>query len=99
MFRFGPMGRFGHMGFNSFWGGGGFMMIFWFIILAAVIYFIVQKSNENKNYSQRNTNPQYNEKNLSSNHRDSAEETARQRYAKGEISKEEFEEIIKNLRG
>lgn len=96
MFRFGPMGRFGHMGFNSFWGGGGFMMFFWIIILAAVIYFIVQKSNENKNYSQRNNN--YNEQQLSRNHRDSAEETARQRYAKGEISKEEFDEIISNLR-
>jgi putative membrane protein len=98
MFRFGPMGRFGHMGFDNFWGGGGFMMFFWIIILAAVIYFIVQKSNENKNYSQRNNNSNYNEHQLNSNHRDSAEETARQRYAEGEISKEEFDEIIRNLR-
>ena len=98
MFRFGPMGRFGHMGFNSFWGGGGFMMIFWFILMAAVIYFIVQKSNENKNYSQRNDNSRYNDQQLSSNHRDGAEETARQRYAQGEISREEFKEIINNLR-
>ncbi len=98
MFRFGPMGRFGHMGFNSFFGGGGFMMIVWIIILAAVIYFIVQKSNENKNYSQRKNNYHYNEQQLRSNQRDTAEETARQRYAKGEISKEEFEEIISNLK-
>ncbi len=98
MFRFGPMGRFGHMGFNSFFGGGGFMMIFWIIILAAVIYFIVQKSNENKNYSQHDNRSNYNEQQLKSNFRDSAEETARQRYAKGEISKEEFDEIIRNLR-
>jgi putative membrane protein len=97
MFRFGPMERFGHMGFNSFWGGGGFMMFFWVIILAAVIYFIIQKSNENKNYNQRNNN-HYNNQQLSSNYRDSAEETARLRYAKGEISKEEFDEIIRNLR-
>jgi putative membrane protein len=101
MFRFGPMGRFGHMGFNSFWEGGGFMMIFWVIILAAVIYFIVQKSNENKNYVQRDNRANYtepHEQQLSHNHRDGAEETARQRYAKGEISKEEFDEIIRNLR-
>lgn len=97
MFRLGHMGRFGHMGFNSFWGGGGFMMIFWFVILAAVIYFIVQKSNENKNYRANNGRENYNEQQISS-YRDNAEETARQRYAKGEISKEEFEEIIENLR-
>ena len=98
MFRFGPMGRFGHMGFNNFWEGGGFMMIFWVIILAAVIYFIVQKSSENKNYSQHDNQSNYNEQRLNSSHKDSAEETARQRYAKGEISKEEFDEIIRNLR-
>ena len=98
MFSFGHMGRFGHMGFNSFWEGGGFMMIFWVIILAAVIYFIVQKSNENKNYSQRDNRSHYNDQQLSSKYKDSAEETARQRYAEGELSKEEFEEIIQNLR-
>ena len=97
MFRFGHLGRFGHMGFQSFRGGGGFMMFFWFILLAAVIYFIVQKSNENKNYSQQANLSKYNERQLISNQRDSAEETARQRYARGEISKEEFEEIINNL--
>jgi putative membrane protein len=90
------MGRFGHMGFDSFWGGGGFMIFFWFIILAAVIYFIVQRSNENNNYSQRDSHFRYNEQQLSS-HRDDAEEIARQRYARGEISREEFEEIIRNL--
>ena len=98
MFRFGPMGRFGHMGFNRFWGGGGFMMIFWVIILAAVIYFIVQKSNENKNYNRDYNHNHYNEQQINDHRRDSAEETARQRYAKGEISKEEFEEILNNLR-
>jgi len=98
MFRFGPMGRFSHMGFNSFWGGGGFMMIFWVIILAAVIYFIVQRSNENNYKSQDYNRNHYNDQQISDHYRDSAEETARQRYAKGEISKEEFEEIIRNLR-
>lgn len=98
MFRFGPMGRFGHMGFSRFWGGGGFMMIFWFILLAAVIYFIVQKNNVNNNNHQDYNRDNYNDQQISPNHRDSAEETARQRYAKGEISKDEFEEIIKNLR-
>jgi putative membrane protein len=97
MFRFGPMGRFGHMGFNSFYGGGGFMMFFWIILIAAVIYFIVQKNNENNNYNQSNRRENYHNQQLSS-YKDSAEETARQRYAKGEISKEEFEEIIRNLR-
>ncbi|RCW54611.1 MULTISPECIES: SHOCT domain-containing protein [Halanaerobium] len=98
MFRFGHMGGFGHMGFNNYLGGGGFMMFFWVIILAAVIYFIVQKGNEGKNYNQRNNNSYYNREQIRSDHRDSAEETARQRYAKGEISKDEFDEIIRNLR-
>ena len=98
MFRFAHMGRFGHMGVDNFWGGGS-MMIFWAILLAAVIYFIVQKSNENKNFSSQGSySPQYNNHNFDREYNESAEETARQRYASGEISKDEFEKIIKNLR-
>jgi putative membrane protein len=98
MFNFGHLGRFGHMGYNSLWGGGSFMMFFWFIILAAVIYFIFNKDNKKRYYQERNQRDSYQNHQIAEAGTDQAEEIARERYAKGEISKEEFEEIISNLK-
>ncbi len=89
------MFRFGHMGFMP-WGGGGFMMFFWIIIIAAVIYFVVKKGQEDK-YNNRRDNFQQREQ-IDHYKNDKAEEIARERYAKGEISKEELNEILNNLR-
>lgn len=66
------------------WGwGGGFMMIFWVVLTVAVIYWIIRAANHNVN--QPASVPE------------SALEILKKRYARGEISKEEFEERKKDL--
>ncbi|MDD5703490.1 MAG: SHOCT domain-containing protein [Dehalococcoidales bacterium] len=63
---------------------GGWMWILWIVIIGLVVWGIitlVKHSSSTSNTSQKR-NPL---------------EIARERYAKGEISKEEFEEIKKNL--
>ena len=63
---------------------GGWMWILWIVIIGLIIWGIValvQHSSSTTNTSQK---------------RDPLE-IARERYAKGEIKKEEYEEIKKNL--
>ena len=73
------------------WGGDGFMMFIWIIIAAALIYYIVTNNNTSrKNNDQRD--------HYISHEKTQAEEIARQRYAKGDISKEEYNDILNNLR-
>lgn len=65
------------------WGwGGGVMMILWMILLAALIYWIVRAS-------QKGGNQLYQP--------ESAIDILKKRYARGEISKDEFEERKKDL--
>lgn len=65
------------------WGwGGGLMMILWILVLAALIFWIVR-------VAQRNGNQPYQP--------ESAIDILKKRYARGEISKEEFEERKKDL--
>jgi len=70
-----------HDGF--FMGGMWFGWIFWILIIGAVIYLIVRLTNQN------------NTRNTPSG--DSALDILKKRYAKGEISKEEFEEKRKHI--
>lgn len=66
------------------WGwSGGFMMILWVAITIAIIYWIVSaaKRNGNQPFSQP----------------ESALDILKKRYARGEISKEEFEQRKKDL--
>lgn len=66
------------------WGwGGGFMMFFWIILIAVVAYMFIRSAN-------RNGNPP-------SSPYESAIDILKKRYARGEISKEEFEERKKDL--
>ncbi len=65
------------------WGwGGGFMMILWIILLAVLIYWIVRAAQRGNNQL-----PQP----------ESAIDILKKRYARGEISKEEFQERKKDL--
>ena len=65
------------------WGwGGGFMMIFWIVLLAVLIYWIIRAA-------QRTGNPP--------SQSESALDILKKRYARGEISEEEFEEHKKEL--
>lgn len=71
------------------WGmglGGGFLVLIIIIVIVGFgIYYIVKNNNNNDfNRSQKDSNTD-------------AMEIAKKRFAKGEISTEEFEEIKKNL--
>ena len=83
-------GLFSGMGIMN---GGGFSMILWVVVIIAVIYFFNNNYNSNKRHNRDNSsnynNQHYNNK---------AEEIAKQRYANGEISKDELNEILVNIR-
>jgi putative membrane protein len=72
-------------GWGMGWFGGGFMILLWIIIIIALVFFIrwlVQSSKGSKGSAQSGS---------------SAMEILKERYARGEINKEEFEEKKKDL--
>lgn len=68
------------------WGwhgsGGGFMWIFWILVIAALVWFVVFTTRERQDTSSRGK---------------SAREILDQRYARGEIDRDEFEQKKKDL--
>ena len=99
------------MGFGPGMMGGGFSIIFWIVIIGVVYYFF-KEYNRHNHHDRRNGGPRHNERMNFNNSRDdfknrneidfrrnedSAEKIARERYAKGEITKEELREILDNL--
>lgn len=81
------MGRYGGLGFGHMAGFGFgwiFSIIFWVIIIWAIVAFIGMMSKHGEHWHMREKE-------------DSAMEILRQRYAKGEINKEEFEQRKKDL--
>ena len=76
-------------GFRGCFMGGGFLMpIIWILAIGLGVYLITQMSNsDNEHKSQHRT----------SSEEKSPLEIARERYAKGEITKEEFNEIKEEL--
>ncbi len=62
--------------------GGGIMWIFWILIIAALVWFVVSAAR-------RTNTPPYREK--------SAREILEERYARGEIDRDEFELKKKDL--
>jgi len=79
------------MGFGmGMMGGGGFSLILWIIIIAIIYYF--------NNRSQSGSSFDYNNRNFSNYNENRADEIAKERYARGEISKEELDDILENLR-
>lgn len=60
------------------------MMFFWLIAVIAIVYLFINNMDNKEGYKDRGK---------------SAEEIAGERYARGEISREEYEEILQNLTG
>ena len=72
--------------FHDFmFGGMWFGWIFWIVVIVLIIWLVVNQSNKNKQIYQP---PRAG---------DSAIEILKRRYAKGEITKEEFEQMKKDL--
>ena len=93
------------MGFGPGMMGGGFSIILWVVIIGAVYYFFKEynrknhhKHDEYRHDAHKHDGPgpkdrgHFNDKREINNRidKDNAEEIARQRYAKGEISKETY---------
>jgi len=74
------------------WFGWGFMML-WpigLVIIALIVYYAVTSSHrENYSHHTHNRQPQF--------HSGRALEILKERYAKGEITKEQFSQIRKEL--
>ena len=91
---FGHMGGYGMNGFygNGFGFGrgygfmGGFSQLFLFILIGVVIYLLIKKSSGNSTKSL-----------LKSNTNVDAKEIVKLRYARGEISLDEYQKILKIL--
>lgn len=64
-------------------GGWAFAMMLFFIILVAVLFLFIVKSKNNSHYQANTTNPL---------------DIVKSRYAKGEITKVQFDELKKDLK-
>jgi len=73
-------------GYGAGWLMGIFNIVFWVVLIVAIVYFIkwLSASSKQGGYERKG---------------ESALEILRQRYAKGEIDKDEFEEKMKALKG
>ena len=70
---------------DGFMGGGmWFGWVFWIVIIVLVVYLVVRLTNQKSN-----------SKTIQSN--ETPLDVLKKRYARGEISKEEFESTKKNL--
>ncbi len=79
---YGQQGGWGHMMYYGFGYGGMFMWIIFLIVIGLLVYFIVQaQKSKGQTSSQSET------------HLD----ILKKRYAKGEITKEEYDRIKKDL--
>ena len=69
------------------WGGMWFGGLFWLIIIGGIILAVVTMMNSNRRRDQSGSLPR----------QDSALDILKKRYASGEITKEEFERMKKDL--
>lgn len=69
------------MGYGGY--GGVFMWLIWIIIAGAVIYFVFERSRRTGGSKESD--------------RESPAEILKKRYAKGEITREEFDRMMKDI--
>jgi putative membrane protein len=74
-----------HIGWSGGWGFMGLGMLFWLVILGLLIWLIVRVAGSSRAHSD------------STAWRESAVDILKKRYARGEISKAQFEEMKKDL--
>jgi len=78
------------------------MIVLWILIIIGAVWLIkevLSNKNNSGHYSRQNDDrTRNNSANNSFNDQEKPEEIARKRLAKGEISKEEYEEIIETLK-
>ena len=68
------------------WGGGmWFGWIFWLVIIGIIVWLLINQSTRNRNQNQINP------------HLESPLDILKKRYAKGEITKEQFDQMKKDL--
>lgn len=67
------------------WGGMWFGWIFWLLFLGVIIWAVIRFTNSGQTRNQTGTN------------HDSPMDILKKRYARGEINKEQFEEMKKDL--
>jgi putative membrane protein len=65
------------------WGWGIFMMLFWLIVLVVIAYVVMRLIKNHESTTNTKIDPI---------------DIAKERYAKGEISKEQYDELKKELR-
>ena len=75
---------------NFFFNGMWFGWIFWVGIIALIIWLLVNQSNRNKEYYQHQPPPPRPQQ-------ESPLDIIKMRYAKGEITKEQFEQMKNDL--
>lgn len=80
----GMMGGYG-MGYGMGWFGGIIMIVFWVAVIVGIV-FLIRWLAVSTREGRREAKPE-----------DSAIEILRKRYARGDISKEEFEERKRDL--
>ncbi len=69
---------------NMFWGGMWFGWIFWIIVLVLVFWLIVSSKSKQQN-------------NRPLSHAETPLDILKKRYAKGEITKKQFDQIKKDI--
>lgn len=69
---------------NGFMGGMGYGWVFWIAIIAFIVFLVIRFTNENKSNRDIGTGQ-------------SSLEVLKKRYAKGEISKDEFDRMKKDI--
>lgn len=70
-------------GWNHMVGGGWFMWLIWIIIIGVIVYFLVALTRRSKSTLGMTG--------------ESPEDVLKKRYAKGEITREEFERLKKDI--
>ncbi|MGH7233877.1 MAG: SHOCT domain-containing protein [Candidatus Saccharimonadales bacterium] len=71
------------------WGWGIFMIILWLLFFAIIAYAVIRLLHHHENSSRIGTGERNNNSPL---------DIVKQRYAKGEIKKAEYDQLIKDLK-